>query len=81
MRLQISFTPELFRFGMDELEDDTVALMRKRVYDMAGVLGKVEVRTRLRNAHATSSGSRMAGALTQLISHPSVDDKRQCKAM
>ena len=26
--------------GMAELEDDVVALMRKRVYDVCGVLGK-----------------------------------------
>lgn len=25
---------------MESLEEDTVALMRKRVYDLAGVLGK-----------------------------------------
>lgn len=36
----ISFQPDLDRFGMEGLEEDTVALMRKRVYDMAGILGK-----------------------------------------
>ena len=36
----VSFRPDLAKFGMAELEDDTVALMRKRVYDLAGVLGK-----------------------------------------
>lgn len=36
----ITFRPDLERFGMEELEDDIVALMRKRVYDMAGILGK-----------------------------------------
>lgn len=36
----ITFTPDLARFGMEALEEDTVALMRKRVYDMAGILGK-----------------------------------------
>lgn len=41
---QITFKPDLARFGMAELEEDTVALMRKRVYDMAGVLNKVKVR-------------------------------------
>ncbi len=41
----ISFTPDLARFGMEGLEEDTVALMRKRVYDIAGILGKgVKVR-------------------------------------
>lgn len=36
----ISFTPDLAKFGMETLEDETVALMRKRVYDLAGILGK-----------------------------------------
>jgi len=36
----VTFHPDLSKFGMAELEDDTVALMRKRVYDLAGVLGK-----------------------------------------
>lgn len=37
---QISFTPDLARFNMTELEEDICSLMRKRVYDAAGVLGK-----------------------------------------
>jgi DNA topoisomerase II len=36
----ITFQPDLAKFGMTHLEEDTVALMSKRVYDMAGVLGK-----------------------------------------
>jgi DNA topoisomerase-2 len=36
----ITFQPDLAKFDMQELEDDVVALMRKRVYDVAGVLGK-----------------------------------------
>lgn len=36
----ITFKPDLAKFGMDALDDDTVALMRRRVYDLAGVLGK-----------------------------------------
>lgn len=36
----ITFRPDLERFGMDVLEEDIVSLMRKRVYDMAGILGK-----------------------------------------
>ena len=36
----ITFQPDLAKFGMTVLEADTVALMRKRVYDLAGVLGK-----------------------------------------
>ncbi|KAK9790352.1 hypothetical protein WJX73_001002 [Symbiochloris irregularis] len=37
---RITFSPDLSKFGMTHLEADTVGLMRKRVYDMAGVLGK-----------------------------------------
>jgi DNA topoisomerase-2 len=36
----ITFRPDLQRFGMEDLEEDIVSLMRKRVYDMAGILGK-----------------------------------------
>lgn len=36
----VTFQPDLKRFGMDELEEDTVALLSKRVFDMAGILGK-----------------------------------------
>ena len=35
----VSFRPDLARFKMDGLDADTVALLSKRVYDMAGVLG------------------------------------------
>ena len=34
---KISFLPDFARFGMDALEADTVSLLAKRVYDMAGV--------------------------------------------
>ena len=44
---RVTFSPDLSKFGMAELEADTVALMRKRVYDMAGILGK-GVKARLR---------------------------------
>ena len=36
----ITFFPDFERFNMEGLEEDTVQLMHKRVYDMAGVLGK-----------------------------------------
>ena len=49
----ITFKPDLAKFGMEALEDDTMALMRRRVYDLAGILGKgVKV-----------GGGRMGGAL------------------
>lgn len=37
---RVTFSPDLAKFGMSHLEADTVSLMRKRVYDLAGVLGK-----------------------------------------
>ncbi|RLN49417.1 hypothetical protein BBJ28_00012663, partial [Nothophytophthora sp. Chile5] len=36
----ISFKPDLERFKMTTLDDDIVALFKKRVYDVAGVSGK-----------------------------------------
>lgn len=36
----VTFKPDLVKFSMSELEEDAIALMRKRVYDLAGVLGK-----------------------------------------
>lgn len=34
---KISFTPDLSRFGLTYLDNDIVALLKKRVYDIAGV--------------------------------------------
>ena len=36
---RVTFKPDLAKFNMTHLEDDVVALMRKRVVDMAGTLG------------------------------------------
>lgn len=37
---KVSFKPDLAKFNMNHLEDDVVALMKKRVIDIAGCLGK-----------------------------------------
>lgn len=37
---KVSFKPDLEKFSMTHLEDDVVALMKKRVVDVAGCLGK-----------------------------------------
>ncbi|KAK1370431.1 DNA topoisomerase 2 [Heracleum sosnowskyi] len=37
---KVSFKPDLEKFNMAHLEDDVVALMKKRVVDIAGCLGK-----------------------------------------
>ncbi|KAK7839210.1 dna topoisomerase 2 [Quercus suber] len=37
---KVSFKPDLAKFNMTYLEDDVVALMKKRVFDLAGCLGK-----------------------------------------
>lgn len=39
----MAFYPEFSRFGMDKFDDDIVSLMRKRVYDMAGLMANVKV--------------------------------------
>ena len=40
---RITFKPDLARFGMAEIDDDTEALLMKRVYDMAGTVRDVKV--------------------------------------
>ncbi|GMI87135.1 topoisomerase II [Hibiscus trionum] len=37
---KVTFKPDLAKFNMTHLEEDVVALMRKRVFDLAGCLGK-----------------------------------------
>jgi DNA topoisomerase-2 len=37
---RITFRPDFEKFGMTDLEDDSIALMSKRVYDAAGIIGK-----------------------------------------
>ncbi|CAJ0630015.1 8578_t:CDS:2 [Entrophospora sp. SA101] len=39
----ISFIPDLMRFGMTELTDDVIALLSKRVYDIAEAMKDTEV--------------------------------------
>ena len=40
---RVTFQPDLKRFGMDRIDDDTAGLLRKRVYDMAGTVKDVKV--------------------------------------
>lgn len=40
---KITFTPELTRFHMREIDDDTNALLMKRVYDVAGTVKDLKV--------------------------------------
>lgn len=37
---KVSFKPDLAKFNMTHLEDDVVALMKKRVVDIAGCIGR-----------------------------------------
>ncbi|EOY18139.1 Topoisomerase II isoform 3 [Theobroma cacao] len=37
---KVTFKPDLAKFNMTHLEEDVVALMKKRVFDVAGCLGK-----------------------------------------
>ena len=34
---KVTFYPDLEKFGMEKLDDDIVALLKKRAYDMAGL--------------------------------------------
>ncbi|KAJ6573911.1 DNA topoisomerase II [Mycena vulgaris] len=40
---RITFRPDLKRFGMDKIDEDTASLLRKRVYDMAGTVKDIKV--------------------------------------
>ncbi|POS85094.1 putative DNA topoisomerase 2 [Erysiphe pulchra] len=40
---RVTFTPDYKRFKMDGIDDDFEALMKRRVYDMAGTVKKVKV--------------------------------------
>ncbi|CED85182.1 dna topoisomerase ii [Phaffia rhodozyma] len=40
---KITYKPDLARFGMTEIDDDTFSLLTKRVYDMAGTVRGVRV--------------------------------------
>jgi DNA topoisomerase-2 len=40
---RVTFRPDLKRFGMDSIDEDTAGLLRKRVYDIAGTVRDVKV--------------------------------------
>ncbi|KAJ4485455.1 DNA topoisomerase II [Lentinula aciculospora] len=40
---RVTFRPDLQRFGMDSIDEDTAGLLRRRVYDMAGTVKDVKV--------------------------------------
>ncbi|KAF8554543.1 type II DNA topoisomerase [Imleria badia] len=40
---RVSFRPDLKQFGMDRIDDDTLSLLQRRVYDMAGTVKDVKV--------------------------------------
>ncbi|THH09412.1 hypothetical protein EW145_g2021 [Phellinidium pouzarii] len=40
---RVTFKPDLARFGMDSIDEDTLALLKKRVYDMAGTVRNIKV--------------------------------------
>ncbi|KAI0757603.1 type II DNA topoisomerase [Daedaleopsis nitida] len=40
---RITFKPDLKRFGMETIDDDTVSLLKKRVHDLAGTVKDVKV--------------------------------------
>lgn len=40
---RVTFRPDLARFGMESIDDDTLALLKRRVYDLAGTVKNVKV--------------------------------------
>ena len=40
---KVTFKPDLKRFGMDSIDKDTVSLLKRRVYDLAGTVKNVKV--------------------------------------
>jgi DNA topoisomerase-2 len=40
---RVTFKPDLQRFGMNSIDEDTVSLLKKRVYDIAGTVKDVKV--------------------------------------
>ncbi|EIW65215.1 type II DNA topoisomerase [Trametes versicolor FP-101664 SS1] len=40
---RVTFKPDLKRFGMDSIDEDTVSLLKKRVHDLAGTTKDVKV--------------------------------------
>lgn len=40
---RVTFKPDLRRFGMDSIDEDALALLKKRVYDMAGTVKNIKV--------------------------------------
>ncbi|KAI0264983.1 DNA topoisomerase [Gloeopeniophorella convolvens] len=40
---RVTFKPDLKRFGMSSIDPDTVSLLKKRVYDMAGTVKDIKV--------------------------------------
>jgi len=40
---KVTFKPDLKRFGMDSIDEDTVSLLKKRVFDMAGTIKDIKV--------------------------------------
>ena len=40
---RVTFRPDLKRFGMDKIDEDTAGLLQKRVYDMAGTVKDIKV--------------------------------------
>jgi DNA topoisomerase-2 len=40
---RVTFRPDLSKFGMDIIDDDLEALLKKRVYDLAGCIRDIKV--------------------------------------
>jgi DNA topoisomerase-2 len=72
---RITFTPDLARFGMASLDADTVALLTKRVYDMAGCTDK-SVRVHLNGEELAVRGFKEYAALYRQEGEPALAHER-----
>lgn len=40
---KVTFRPDLKRFGMEHIDEDTLSLLKRRVYDVAGTVKDIKV--------------------------------------
>ncbi|CAG8574232.1 177_t:CDS:10 [Acaulospora morrowiae] len=84
---EITFKPDLAKFNLTELTDDIVALLKKRVYDLAGCVNGVKVylndeRVQIRNFKdyvmkylSSSVASEESSARLPFVHHEIVNDR------
>lgn len=74
---KIVFKPDLIKFQMEELSDDMIALMKKRVYDLAGVTSKVKIY--LNDKRVEINNFKKYIELYNLIDNDNTNDNSDCE--